>query len=123
MASQNRPASKDDLPDPAGSYERAKPENEAGMGRLDTNRATPAKRSDQAHKAVKNRQPSRQINAHDVTDERGSADPNRMPPPEPADHSMKEEEPLGWDQAPQGKTPDRDKRHPKTGGKGGTPDA
>jgi len=52
-------------PDPARVYERAKPEAESGMGRLDNNKATPTKREDKIHHAVKNRQKNRQINAED----------------------------------------------------------
>ncbi len=72
MAEQMRPASKELAPDPASSYERAKPEKEAGQGRLDNNTATPAKAPDSIHEAVKNKQELRQINAHEVQDERHS---------------------------------------------------
>jgi hypothetical protein len=54
-------------PDPARSYERARPEAESGMGRLDADPVTPVSRPDQMEKAVGNRQASRQINADDVT--------------------------------------------------------
>ena len=74
MAEQNpqmRPASKDLAPDPACSYERARPENEAGMGRLDNNDdAVPADAPDDAERAVENKQPLRQLNAQDVVNER-----------------------------------------------------
>ena len=43
-----------------------------------------------------------------------------MPPPHPVDHSMHDEEPDGWDQAPTDIKNPRDKRHPRTEGKGGT---
>lgn len=77
--SQMRPAEKELAPDPATSYERAKPEKEAGMGRLDNNRATPANSPDKIERAVKNRQPLRQINADDVIDakEEGQAGGSR----------------------------------------------
>ena len=48
--------------------------------------------------------------------------PDTPPPAGQPDHSMKEEEPLGWDQAPQEQVPDARKRHPRKEGKGGTPD-
>ena len=115
--SQNRPASKEDAPDPAHSYERAKPEREAGMGRLDNNASTPTNRPDQSKGAVKNRQdPTRQINAQDEaqTNQRATREPSAQP-----DHSMHEEEPLGWDQAPQDIKNPRAKRHPRTKGNGG----
>ncbi len=70
MAEQNRPAYPSVAPDPATSYERAKPEKEAGMGRLDNNKdATPTKRRDSIESAVKNKQvPEHQVNAEDVVD-------------------------------------------------------
>ena len=67
---QMRSASKELAPDPATSYERAKPENEAGMGRLDNDVATPADCPDQMEQAVENKQQLRQINANDVVDGR-----------------------------------------------------
>ena len=116
MAEQMRPASKQSAPDPANAYERAHPENEAGMGRLDNNtRATPMKSPDNAAAAVTNAQdPTRQINAQEEGDRTKTA-------PNQPDHSMKEEEPLGWDQAPEDIHYPEDQRQPRTGGKGGTP--
>ena len=73
MAEQMRPASKKDAPDPATSYERAKPHQEAGQGRLDNNDdATPTRAPDQAEDAVKHKQPLRQINAEDFGDDRSA---------------------------------------------------
>jgi len=73
MAEQMRPASKTDAPDPATSYERAKPHKEAGQGRLDNNDdATPANSPDRAEDAVKQKQAVRQINAEDVGDGRSA---------------------------------------------------
>ena len=79
MASTNpemRPASDDLAPDPARSYERAKPEKEAGMGRLDNNPGTPTDCPDKIGHAVTHKQPLRQLNADDVIDakEEGQAD-------------------------------------------------
>ena len=92
-------------PDPADSDERAKPQNEAGMGRLDNNMANPENAPDRQQQAVTNRQaPDRQINAQDQPD-----------------HSMHEEEPDGWDQAPADIHDKKMKRHPRTEGRGGTP--
>jgi hypothetical protein len=113
MAEQMRPASKQDAPDPANSYERAKPQNESGMGRLDNNKSTPTNTPDQQEESVGNRQQSdRQINAQETT--------GRAAPEQP-DHSMKDEEPDGWDQAPTDIHDNRQKRHPRQEGKGGTP--
>lgn len=134
--SQNRPASKDVAPDPSFNYERSHPEREAGMGRLDNNDATPMDQPDREDAAVKNKQEPRQLNADETADNRDDhAAPDHRSPARSVsaervqgrmgdpDHSMKDEEPLGWDQAPTGPAPDREKRQPRTGGKGGTPDA
>ena len=124
MAEQMRPASKEQAPDPATTYERAKPHKEAGMGRLDNNNAaTPTRSPDAIGKAVGNQQnPEHQINAHDVVNERASRslEAPRTSAAQP-DHSMNDEEPLGSDQAPMESKSPRNKRHPKTEGKGGTP--
>jgi len=111
MAEKMRPLSKEDAPDPSNNYERSHPENEAGMGRLDNNDdSVPTDRPDQSEEAVKHRQDgTKQLNAHD------------QPPPEQPDHSMHDEEPDGWDQAPSDIKNPRMKRHPRTEGKGGTP--
>jgi hypothetical protein len=96
-------------PDPADSYERARPSEQAGMGRLDNNKAVPEDAPDRQRQAVTNRQnPARQINAHDV-------------PGDQPDYSMHEEEPDGWDQAPTDIKDPKMKRHPRTEGRGGTP--
>jgi hypothetical protein len=102
-------------PDPARSYERAKPEAESGMGRLDNNKGTPTRRADKMDQAVTHKQSPHQINAED--DNSPAAGP-LMPQP---DHSMHEEEPDGWDQAPTDIHNPREKRHPRKEGKGGTP--
>jgi hypothetical protein len=117
MAEQMRPSSPQNAPDPAHSYERADPDREAGMGQLDNNdRATPTSSPDRPEQAVTNRQPGeRQVNAHDVVNRRGEA------APEQPDHSMKDEEPDGWDQAPTDIQYPRRQRHPRHEGKGGTP--
>ena len=49
------------------------------------------------------------------------ARPDDAKPPQP-DHSMREEEPLGWDQAPTGTDQPTPHRQPRQMGKGGTPD-
>lgn len=70
MAEQMRPASEELAPDPASAYERAKPEKEAGMGRLDNNKAIPARSRDKMEEAVPNKQDLRQINAEETDDDR-----------------------------------------------------
>ena len=116
MAEQMRPASPEEAPDPSNNYERSHPENEAGMGRLTNNKAVPADAPDRGQDAVKNKQDgSRQLNGQDAISRRGG------PAPEQPDHSMKDEEPLGWDQVPQDIHDPKMQRHPRTEGKGGTP--
>jgi hypothetical protein len=134
MAEQMRPASPSQAPDPATSYERAKPEKEAGMGRLDNNaNATPENQPDRMDQAVNNKQPPRQVNAEDVTsglvagNPQGATGQDAVKPGNPdlpaqPDHSMFEEEPMGWDQAPTDIHDPERQRHPRTEGKGGTPD-
>ena len=107
-------------PDPARSYERADPETESGMGRLDNNdEATPTDQPERIHEPVKHRQQPRQVSDHEVIDERAARSPNDRAG-EPG-HSMNEEEPLGEDQMPTDISDPRRKRHPRTEGKGGTP--
>ena len=65
-----RPLSPSQAPDPATVYERAKPEKEGGMGRLDNNKFAPEKSRDKMEDAVSHKQANRQLNAHDVVDER-----------------------------------------------------
>ena len=116
MAEQMRPASPQQAPDPANSYERTNPDREAGMGRTDNNKAVPSNEPDRQQDAVGNKQDgTRQLNAHDAINQRGG------PAPEQPDHSMKDEEPLGWDQAPTDIHDPTKQRHPRTEGKGGTP--
>ena len=110
---QMRPASNEQAPDPATSYERAKPEREAGQGGLDNNVSTPTNRPDKGKQAVKNVQPPRQVNAEEVVDARQAKEPAQP------DHSMHDEEPMGWDQAPTESTDPKRKRHPRKEGKGG----
>jgi hypothetical protein len=68
----NRPRrlSRKNAPDPATVYERAKPEKEAGMGRLDNNPFKEEPSEDKMEHAVSHRQGLRQINAEDVVNER-----------------------------------------------------
>ena len=131
-ASENRPSSPHRAPDPATHYDRAKPEKEAGMGALDSpvGKATPAEHYDQMDRVGDNAHPGdRQLNAHDDPGGTGGAGQplNQIDLSKPAanqpDHSMHDEEPTGWDQAPTDIRDPEQKRHPRTGGKGGTPDA
>jgi hypothetical protein len=115
MAEQMRPESKENAPDPSHAYERSHPGREAGMGRTSQPVATPTDAPDGGKDAVGNAQnPARQLNAQDDAARRHA----RMPSEQP-DHSMKEEEPLGWDQAPTNAQKPEMKRHPRTEGQGG----
>ncbi|HEY8665374.1 MAG TPA: hypothetical protein VIL86_01855 [Tepidisphaeraceae bacterium] len=125
MAEKHRKLTKEEAPDTARVYERADPAKESGMGRLDNNKAVPAQGADQMHQAVKNKQALRQINAEDETDQQQAGQDARArrdaaAAPQP-DHSMREEEPMGEDQAPMDIKDKRQKRQPRTEGKGGTP--
>jgi len=118
MAESLRPLTAKNAPDPSRSYERARPEDEAGMGRMDNDQAVPNEQPDHMKDAINNAQSPRQLNAHDgVVNERASEVPGvipTMPPPAPVDHSMLDEEPDGWDLAPQDIKNPKFKRHPKT---------
>jgi hypothetical protein len=129
---QNRPASPQHAPDPASSFDRSKPEKEAGMGSLDSpiGGSIPADHHGDLEPTVNNAHPGdRQLNAHDDPGGTGGAGQplneinlSKVAPEQP-DHSMHDEEPLGWDQAPTDIHNPRNQRHPRTGGQGGTPNA
>ena len=69
---------------------------------------------------MKNKQDgSRQINGHEAGNQRAGQQPGQ--PGAQPDHSMKDEEPMGWDQAPTDIQDPRRQRQPRTEGKGGTP--
>ena len=125
---QNRPASPAQAPDPSFNYERSHPEREAGAGALDTpiGGSTPAPTSDKIAGAVPNaNDPKKSFTAQDEIPPQPSAGQrpaaHGMPAPEKADHSMLEDEPLGWDQVPTDQHNPEEQRHPRTGGEGGTP--
>lgn len=91
MAEQMRPASDAQAPDPSSSYERSHPGREAGMGRLDNNKAVPTDSPDHIGQAVGNKQDgSRQINAHETENARVDYEPGPAPVGRP-EHSMKDE--------------------------------
>ena len=126
--SQNRPASPEQAPDPSNNYERDHPEREAGAGALDSpiGAATGVKTPDKIAGAVGNaNDPRKSFTAQDEIPPQPAAGQkpiaHGMPAPVQPDHSMKEEEPLGWDQAPTDIQNPRAQRHPRTGGEGGTP--
>jgi hypothetical protein len=130
---QNRPASPARAPDPATNYERAKPAKEAGAGHLDSpiGQSSPVARPDDMQRTVDNAHPgNRQLNAHDDPGGTGGGgqplnqiDLSQPAAPQQPDHSMFEEESTGWDEASTDIKDPRQQRQPRTGGKGGTPDA
>jgi len=78
MAAKKRTKPKDDQgPDTARVYERAKPEAEAGMGKLCVPPARRSRRVDRMNQAVGNRQENRQLNADDVINAAGNRVPER----------------------------------------------
>lgn len=95
MAEQMQPASNDQSPDPSDSYERAHPEHESGMGRLDNNSdATPRESRDHVHDCVKNaHNPDRQINAQEECNPDGPVSLDPEPP-------VNDDEPPSWDPLP-----------------------
>jgi hypothetical protein len=78
--SSRRIPTEDREPDPARSYERAKPEKEAGMGRLDTVNATPTNRPGQAKETVRKVHAPHQNNANEVDNKRQAIDLTKKAP-------------------------------------------
>lgn len=68
---QKEPTKTVQSPDPASSYGRERPEEEAGMGQVKAHHppATPNKVADGQQQTVKNAQVSRQLNTHEVVNE------------------------------------------------------
>src|SRR4029450_8124011 len=96
MANPRRSHSSKRVPDPARSYERAKPEDESGMGRLDNNTGTPSSDPDRMHHAVPNaKQPGQAAEPGSSTPHSGAHSQDTAP--RQPEHSMLEEEPDGWD--------------------------
>ena len=82
-ATNNRPLSPEEAPDTARVYERARPEAEGGMGRLDNEKGTPTRGRDKILEAAPNKHSSRQINADDSLNTTGG------PVPDPTPHRRK----------------------------------
>lgn len=114
-ASQNtRPHS---APDPADSYERARPENVSPHGGLDQAKApvheVPDKNAPEGTTARHTNRPN--------SDSMENSTEVQPVSPDDVEHSMKDEEPDGWDQAPMSISDPQQKRHSRTEGKGGVP--
>jgi hypothetical protein len=67
-AEKDRPLSPEEAPDTARVYERARPEAEGGMGRLDNEKGTPTRGRDKMLDAISNKHVSHQLNAEDSID-------------------------------------------------------
>jgi hypothetical protein len=63
---KSRPLSPAEAPDTARVYERAKPEAESGMGRLEGEKGTPTRGRDKMLEASSNKHRSRQLNSEDA---------------------------------------------------------
>jgi len=120
MGNPKRPHSSKNVPDPARAYERANPEHESGMGRMDNNQGTPSSDADRMQQAVPNAKETGQSGESKTPSRASPAQRSESAPRQP-DHSMHEEEPDGWDMAPMDIHKPRKKRHPRREGKGGTP--
>ena len=114
LGSQNRPESAGSAPDPSHNYERAHPQRESAHGKLDQPAAPPHEHPDHAGPESTSRHTNRPN-----SDSMGNSEHNPLARPGQPDHSMKEEEPMGWDQAPTDIANPRMQRLPRTDGKGG----
>jgi len=68
---KSRPLSPTEAPDPARVYERARPEAESGMGRLEGVKGTPTHGRDKMLEASSNKHRSRQLNSEDAVNTAG----------------------------------------------------
>jgi hypothetical protein len=68
-----------DVPDPARTYERARPEAESLNGRLSGEPSVPSKSPDRMEHAAPNKQALRQLNADDVVNAAGGPMPETDP--------------------------------------------
>ncbi|HEX4053717.1 MAG TPA: hypothetical protein VHX86_05595 [Tepidisphaeraceae bacterium] len=79
MPKRKPPVSDAELPDPARTYERARPEAESLSGRLTQEENIPSAYRDRIDNAVPNKQPLRQLNADDVINADGGPPPETDP--------------------------------------------
>ena len=119
-------------------------QNQRRAGRDQSQGAGPQSQQSQQNKARQGRDSRPEPETRTIVDPPSGRDPSKPigPPGEgaegegaeghdpskpispPPDHSMKDEQPLGWDQAPTepDEMPAGNTRHPRQGGKGGVPD-
>lgn len=79
MPKRKLPFSEAELPDPARTYERARPEVESITGRLVHEKTIPSTVRDRIDDAVLNKQPLRQLNADDIVNADGGPPPETDP--------------------------------------------
>jgi hypothetical protein len=117
---QSHPSSKADAPNPAYNYERAIPARESPpQGELDRPKpdGVPVRGPD----PIGPESTSRHTNKPNSDSLEYSTSKGPETDPAKVDHSMKQEEPTGWDQAPTDIHDPQQQRHPRTEGKGGVP--
>lgn len=104
------------IPDTSETYERGHPDKTPGLGKMDTpDHDEHADHPDSVQGSVRN----------DLSEQPAPKTDPDNPKPLPGldpEHTMKNETPLGWDQAPREADTKNEHRHPRQIGKGGTPD-
>jgi uncharacterized Zn-finger protein len=113
---QGQPASPAQAPDPANNYERAKPERESPSGSLDQKYPRPHAHTDEVGPESTS---GKHTNRPDTDSQELSTSVQPSVNPGQVQHSMRDEEPDGWDQAPTDIHDPQQKRHSRTEGKGG----
>lgn len=115
---QSHPTSPAQAPNPAHNYERAIPARESPSGGLDQPSTRQPRQPDRAGPEGTS---GRHTNRPTSDSMEGSTSVQPSVNPGQVAHSMKDEEPTGWDQAPQDIHDPQQQRHPRTEGKGGVP--
>lgn len=125
---QSHPAPPQQAPDPAHNYERAKPERESAHGNLDQKSAAPQAHADkvgpESTSGHTNRPNSDSMENSEDDEPAAKADSTSVQPsvrPGEVTRSMKDEEPDGWDLAPNDISDPQQRRHSRIEGKGGVP--
>lgn len=113
---QSHPTPPVQAPDPAHNYERSKPERESPAGGLD--QASPPTH---AHPDKAGPESTSGKHTNRPTADSGELSTSVQPTANPGQvqHSMRDEEPTGWDLAPTDIHDPKAKRHSRTEGKGG----
>lgn len=117
QGSQNRSDSATHAPDPSANYERSHPDRESPSGSTQQTYPRPHDHPDRAGPEST----SRITNRPNADSMENSTEVQPTTNPGEVQHSMKQEEPQGWDQAPTDVQNPRMQRQPRTEGKGGVP--